>query len=104
MSQETKTVTKEEVQHAMNVMETQFQPQHQEVAQNLIEDFIQSQEFKDRALESGVPEEVIISMQLLATEGADQFVHEILEEQEPSMAGMQEFLSRMGDDDDFSEE
>lgn len=104
MSQETKTITKEEVEHAMTVMETQFQPQHQEVAQNLIEGFIQSEEFKKQALESGVPEEVIISMQLLAMEGASDFVNEILEEQEPSMEGMQEFLSRMEEDeDDFSE-
>lgn len=104
MSQENKTLTKEEVQHAMDVMDTQFQPQHQEVAQNLIEGFIQSEEFKNSALEGGIPEEVVISMQLLATEGASEFVDEIIKEQDPSIEEMQEFLSRMGEDeDDFSE-
>lgn len=103
MSQETKTVTKEEVQHAMNVMDTQFQTQHEEVTRNLIEGFIQSEDFKKQALEGGVPEEIITAMQLLSTEEADQLVHEILEEQESSIAKMQELLSGM-DEGDFSEE
>lgn len=107
MSQENKTITKEDVQQVINVMDTQFQPQHQEVAQNLIEGFVQSEEFKKQALEGGIPEEVITVIQLLATEEADEFIHEILkelEEQEPTIDQVQEFLSHMEDEDDFSEE
>lgn len=102
MSQEIKTVTKEEVENAMKVMDTSFSNANGETMQKLIEVFIRSEEFKTQALEAGISEETVIAMQVLATPGADAFVTEIIAEEDPT-GELQAFLSSVEDEDDFSD-